>query len=73
MTGVSSQDLIVKTYPERLEGLVHEDLNITVLIVQNSSGNTDIVEEVFWEPTISYIETLDTYAGQNQRQPIKWK
>ena len=55
LSQVACQDLTVTAYPEALEGLVNEELNITVNVVQADTEDEVAVEEIFWEATISYI------------------
>ena len=66
---VSCQDLAVTAYPAKLKGLVNEVLNLTVYVDQTSDEHDLILQEIFWEPTISYITPVNTddlmaYAGK---------
>ena len=54
---VRSEDLVVSMYPKSVEGLVNDVLNITVFV--NKIDGEFIVDEIFWEPTISYIEPVN--------------
>lgn len=57
---VSCQDLAVTAYPAKLKGLVNEVLNLTVYVDQTSDEHDLILQEIFWEPTISYITPVNT-------------
>ena len=63
------------TFPSKLEGLVHEVLNLTVNVAQTDDGDEVTYEEIFWEPSISYITPvgLDTaaYIGPSNRRTEK--
>ena len=54
---VRSEDLLASMYPKSVEGLVNDVLNITVFV--NKIDGEFIVDEIFWEPTISYIEPVN--------------
>jgi len=60
---VLCQDLLVTAYPKTVEGLVYEVLNFTVNVDQTESDNGVIFEEIFWEPTISFITPVNSDDG----------
>jgi len=64
---VKSEDLLTSTYPDSVEGLVNDVLNITVFI--NKIDEKVIVDEIFWEPTISYITPVN--KGDSRAHIVK--